>query len=190
MCCLNEHPLNCCTGCFFCHSHGNVNEEPFVLNLSLWGFAGYRLAFNICIQQRKGGTPPPPFNVLVDATRHRWRTSNGGPKQRLGGPSFKARDGKGSVCDRPIGAAGCRQRNHGVVPHTPFQCIPEPPPPPPPPLQPPCPCTPEALQGRALVGPGLLWSRLSWRMLVPSLEGGVGGGSRGVGGWVIGVLSC
>ena len=36
------------------------------------------------------------LHVLVDATRHRWRNRNGGPKQRFGGPSLKEREGKGS----------------------------------------------------------------------------------------------
>ena len=32
------------------------------------------------------------LNVLADVTHHRWRNGNSGPKQRLGGPSFKERD--------------------------------------------------------------------------------------------------
>ena len=69
-------------------------------------------------------------NVLVDATRHHGETAdhnrNGGPKQRLRGPSFKERDWKGSISgDWPIGAASCRQRNqprrHATPPPPPFE---------------------------------------------------------------------
>ena len=35
------------------------------------------------------------LNILVDAARHQRRNGNGGPKQRLSGPSFKEREGKG-----------------------------------------------------------------------------------------------
>ena len=57
---------------------------------------------------------PPPSSC---ATHHRWRNRYGGPQQRLGGPSFEEREGKGSRSgDRPIGGASCRQRNHPWLP--------------------------------------------------------------------------
>ena len=68
--------------------------------------------------------PPPPFwilNVLVDATRHRWRNRNGGPQQRLSGPSLKEREGKGSKPRSATRAAGCRreQQIQGDIPPPP-----------------------------------------------------------------------
>ena len=61
------------------------------------------------------------LNVLVDATRHRWRNGNSGPKQRLGGPSLKEREGKGSEWRSASGHRQLQTRTqyHGFLPNPP-----------------------------------------------------------------------
>ena len=62
------------------------------------------------------------LNVLVDATRHHGER-DGGPKQRLGGPSLKEREGKGSEWRSASGRRQLQTRTqyHGFLskpPHT------------------------------------------------------------------------
>ena len=69
----------------------------------------------------EGNLHPPPPHVLVDATRHRWRNGNSGPKQRLGGPSLKEREGKGSEWRSASGRRQLQTRTqyHGFLPTPP-----------------------------------------------------------------------
>ena len=62
--------------------------------------------------------PPPP---LSEPPRHRWRNGNGGPKQRLGGPSLKEREGKGSEWRSASGRRQLQTRtqDHGFLPKPP-----------------------------------------------------------------------
>ena len=64
--------------------------------------------------------PPPPLlvirNVLVDATRHRWRNRNGRPKQRRGEHSFKEREGKGRAAKLRSANRRCRLQTRTTTP--------------------------------------------------------------------------
>ena len=61
------------------------------------------------------------LNVLVDATRHHGETETADQKQRLGGPSLKEREGKGSEWRSASGRRQLQTRtqDHGFLPTPP-----------------------------------------------------------------------